>query len=78
MYEEGLKYEATNAQLVESLTKVKEKLMSDAAGSAFKNPFSDPKFLANLAMNPNTRNLLGDPEISKLLQDLQRNPNDLQ
>jgi hypothetical protein len=52
--------------------------MSDAAGGAFKNPFSDPKFLANLAMNPNTRNLLSDPEVSKLLQDLQRNPNDLQ
>lgn len=78
VYEEGLKYEANNAQLVESLNKVKDKLMSDAAGGAFKNPFSDPKFLANLAMNPNTRNLLSDPEVSKLLQDLQRNPNDLQ
>ncbi len=78
MYEEGLKFDQTNAQLVESLNKVKDKLVNEAAAGSFKNPFSDPKFLANLAMNPKTRHLLGDPEIQKLLQDLQRNPNDLQ
>lgn len=80
MYEEGLKYDKTNAQLVESLNKVNERLTADASAGAFggmRNPFADPKFLANLAMNPKTRNLLNDPEVAKLLADMQRNPNEI-
>jgi hypothetical protein len=62
--------------LIEALDKVKSKA-ADPLGGAYKNPFSDPKFLANLAMNPKTRGMLSDPEIQHLLQDLQKNPNDI-
>ncbi len=77
VYEEGLKYDANNAQLVEALEKVKSKASDPMAGAGYKNPFGDPKFLANLAMNPKTRGMLSDPEIQILLQDLQKNPNDI-
>lgn len=76
VYEEGLQYDSSNVQLRDSLGKVKERL--NEAQNDFKNPFSNPQFLANLASNPKTRALLGDPEMQQLLQGLQQNPNDLQ
>lgn len=81
-YEEGLKYDAANEQLKTALKNCKDNL--EAPGGGFTlggpggmNPFADPKFLANLAMNPNTRKLLADPEVQELLKGLQKNPNDI-
>lgn len=78
-YQEGLKYDAGNEQLKEALRNCKEQSQksSGPTGMAGLNPFSDPKFLANLAMNPKTRELLGDKEVQDLLKDLQKNPNDI-
>jgi stress-induced-phosphoprotein 1 len=81
-YEEGLKFDANNEQLKEALANCKDNLDSSSfmfpgAGGPGGNPFADPKFLANLAMNPKTRALLADPEVQGLLQGLQKNPNDI-
>ena len=81
-YEEGLKFDANNEQLKEALLNCKDNLDSSSfpgvggLGGA-GNPFADPKFLANLAMNPKTRELLGDPEVQTLLKGLQKNPGDI-
>jgi len=75
VYEEGLQFDSSNAQLVESLNKVKEKL-EDPMKSA-KNPFSSQNLVANLAASPQGRALLSDPEIIGLIQGLQKNPNDI-
>lgn len=85
-YQEGLKYDSNNEQLKEALKVCKDNLESSqfsfggpggAAGGAGMNPFSDPRFLANLAMNPKTRELLSDPEVQNLVKSLQKNPNDI-
>ena len=79
-YEQGLKFDATNEQLKEALKNCKDNLEMPSfggdAGGVF-NPFADPKMLANLAMNPKTRELLKDPEILNLITSLQKNPNDI-
>ena len=77
-YEAGLKLDPSNAQLKEALENCQANL-SEPMGfpGAGQNPFSDPRFLANLAMNPKTRDLLGDPEVQQLLKSLQKNPNDI-
>lgn len=75
VYEEGLKFDSANAQLVESLNKVKEKLEDPM--KSFQNPFASQNLLANLAASPQGRALLGDPEVIGLIQDLQKNPNDI-
>lgn len=81
-YEEGLKYDPNNDLLKSALNNCKSNLDSEPGFSfggpgAGMNPFADPKFLANLAMNPNTRKLLADPEVQELLKGLQKNPNDI-
>jgi stress-induced-phosphoprotein 1 len=81
-YEEGLTHDSSNEQLRDALKNCKDQLKSGgggggAAGLSGLNPFSDPKFLANLAMNPKTRDLLNDKEVQELLKDLQKNPNDI-
>ena len=85
-YEAGLAVDPSNEQLKEALKNCKDNLDSASSfsspfggggGAGGFNPFADPKFLANLAMNPNTRDLLGDPEVQALVQGLQRNPNDI-
>ena len=85
-YEEGLKLDPTNEQLKEALKNCKQNLEgpkfgggmgSGMGGGMGGNPFADPKFLASLAMNPKTRELLGDPEVQELLKGLSKNPNDI-
>lgn len=85
-YEDGLKYDASNEQLKEALKNCKQNLEAPKFGAGMGgggmggmggNPFADPKFLANLAMNPKTRELLGDPEVQELLKGLSKNPNDI-
>jgi stress-induced-phosphoprotein 1 len=85
-YEEGLKFDANNQQLQEALTNCKNNLDSESSFNPFggmgggpggMNPFADPRFLANLAMNPKTRGLLADPEVQELVKGLQKNPGDI-
>jgi len=79
-YQEGLKFDASNDQLKTALSECLKRLEEPSGGGMPPmggNPFADPKFLANLAMNPKTRGLLGDPEVKELLASLQKNPNDI-
>lgn len=78
-YEQGLKHDPSNQLLIDALKNCKDNLETPfgMGGGGGMNPFADPKFLANLAMNPKTRGLLNDPEIQSLLKDLQKNPNDI-
>lgn len=81
-YEVGLQLDPSNNQLKEALLKCKDNLDSQRFGGPGGdgpvgfNPFSDPRLLANLAMNPKTRDLLNDPEVQNLVQGLQKNPDD--
>jgi hypothetical protein len=79
-YQEGLKIDPSNAQLNEAIANCKEHLRQPPSftlggGGADGNPFSDPKLLASLAMNPKTRDLIADKEVQDLLRGLQKNPN---
>lgn len=85
-YEEGLKFDSNNEQLKDALSNCKNNLESSsfggfpgagAGGPAGMNPFADPRFLANLAMNPKTRELMADPEVQVLLKGLQKNPSEI-
>lgn len=80
-YKEGLKIDPSNAQLNEAIANCKDHLKQPPSftlgGGADGNPFSDPKLLAALAMNPKTRDLIADKEVQDLLKGLQKNPNDI-
>ncbi|CAF2777422.1 unnamed protein product [Rotaria sp. Silwood2] len=73
VYEEGLKVDPNNQQLLSDL----ETARKDAAGSAAGglNFFSDPQFLTQLMTNPRARELLKDPETAMLMKMMQQNPN---
>jgi stress-induced-phosphoprotein 1 len=81
-YQEGLKVDPSNAQLTEAVANCKDHLRAPPSftlggGGSDGNPFSDPKLLASLAMNPKTRDLVADKEVQELLKGLQKNPNDI-
>ncbi|EPY50621.1 chaperone activator Sti1 [Schizosaccharomyces cryophilus OY26] len=79
-YEEGLKFDPRNAQLLNGLKSV-EAAQSSAGGDGGFNPFAkmtsqlnDPKFIEKLASNPETSSLLGDAGFMTKLQNIQKNP----
>jgi stress-induced-phosphoprotein 1 len=82
-YQQGLKHDPSNEQLKEALANCQDNLEASqfeaggGGGAAGFNPFGNPNFLANLAMNPKTRDLLSDPEVQELVKSLQKNPNDI-
>lgn len=79
-YNEGLKIDPNNQQLMDALKNCKENFRQPSfnlGGGAGGNPFADPKMLAALAANPKTRELIADPEVQALLMGLQKNPNDI-
>lgn len=78
-YEEGLKLDPTNQQIMEALREVKNQKMSETngvGGDFFSrmNPFSDPNIFVRLQMDPRTQPLLKDPSYVQLIKDLQTNP----
>lgn len=84
-YEQGLKHDASNAQLKSGLASV-EKAMQQEAGGGFpgaggEDPaaglgrmFNDPQLLQKLAANPKTSSYLSDPSFMAKIQQLQKNP----
>lgn len=80
-YEEGLKHDANNAQLLNGLKSVEAAQTQAASGAGGFNPFaklgsqlSDPKFMEKLASNPETASLLADSAFMAKLQKIQQNP----
>ncbi|KAG6026436.1 hypothetical protein E4U19_002648 [Claviceps sp. Clav32 group G5] len=79
-YEQGLKHDASNAQLKSGLASV-EKAMQHESGGLGADPtgglgqmFNDPNMIQKLANNPKTSAYLADPSFMAKLQQMQRNP----
>ncbi|CAF2386234.1 unnamed protein product [Rotaria sp. Silwood2] len=73
VYEEGLKIDSNNQQLLTDLeTARKDAAKSSANGLSF---FSDPQFMNQLLTNPKARELLKDPETAMLMKMMQEQPN---
>ena len=72
-YEEGLKIDPTNQQMITDLENVRK----DAAGSSSNGLgfFSDPQFIAQMMSNPKAQELLKDPETAMLMRLMQQQPN---
>ncbi|CAF3765160.1 unnamed protein product [Rotaria sp. Silwood1] len=74
VYEEGLKIDPNNQQLLADL-ETAQKDMSGGAAAGGLNFFNDPQFLTQLMTNPRARELLKDPETAMLMKMMQQNPN---
>jgi len=73
VYEEGLKIDPNNQQLLTDLeTAQKDAGLPSAGGLGF---FSDPKFITQIMTNPKARELLKDPETAMLMKLMQQQPN---
>jgi stress-induced-phosphoprotein 1 len=73
VYEEGLKIDPNNQQLLTDLETARADASGPSAGGL--NFFSDPKFLNQLMSNPRARELLKDPETAMLMKLMQQQPN---
>lgn len=75
-YEEGLKIDSNNKDLLADLEKArklaKTKPIADEVGF-----FSDPQFIHQLVTNPKAQELLKDPETARLMKQLQDQPNNV-
>ncbi|KAF4592405.1 heat shock protein [Ophiocordyceps camponoti-floridani] len=79
-YEEGLKHDASNAQLKSGLASV-QKAMQQEAGKLAPFPqgmFNDPNLMQKLAANPKTSSFLADPTFLARLRQIQSNPSNVQ
>ncbi|KAK7416761.1 Hsp90 cochaperone [Neonectria magnoliae] len=84
-YEEGLKHDASNAQLKNGLASVKKAMEAEVGGPAeglgdpmggLGQMFNDPNLIQKLAKNPKTSSFLADPSFMAKLQSVQKNPQD--
>ncbi|GAO15712.1 hypothetical protein UVI_02018750 [Ustilaginoidea virens] len=79
-YEEGLKHDASNAQLKSGLTSVQKAIQQESGGfggdptGGLGQMFNDPNLVQKLASNPKTSAFLADPTFMAKLQQMQRNP----
>jgi stress-induced-phosphoprotein 1 len=73
VYEEGLKIDPNNQQLLTDLETARKDASGSSAGGL--NFFSDPQFLSQLMSNPKARELLKDPETAMLMRLMQQQPN---
>jgi stress-induced-phosphoprotein 1 len=72
VYEEGLKLDPNNQQLLNDLETARRDASGPAGGGL--NFFSDPQFLTQLMTNPKARELLKDPETAMLVKMMQQQP----
>lgn len=69
----GLKLDPSNAALQSGL-KAAEQAAAAGAGGGIGSMFSSPDFMAKLAMNPETRGFLEQPDFMAMLKSIQTNP----
>jgi len=76
-YEEGLKHEPTNQQLLDGLKEVKMAAEAeDSMGMGGLGPlFSQPDVFAKLTADPRTRSLMANPNFVAKIKKLQSDPN---
>ncbi|KAM5355333.1 hypothetical protein ACJ41O_001979 [Fusarium nematophilum] len=82
-YEEGLKHDASNAQLKNGLASVQKAMESEVGGGAdpsggLGQMFNDPNMMQKLASNPKTSGFLADPSFMAKLQSIKQNPQNAQ
>ncbi|XP_072032482.1 stress-induced-phosphoprotein 1-like [Amphiura filiformis] len=77
-YEEGLKYDANNKQLLNGVADCKKHLTGPAGSQPIGNPFTGPGVMDRLSKDPRTKTWLeNDPSYRTLIQDLQTDPSKL-
>ncbi|KAK9903222.1 hypothetical protein WJX75_000014 [Coccomyxa subellipsoidea] len=74
-YEKGLEVDPSNEQFKEGLEDAKEAKEGGRPGGL--GGLFGPEFLGRLATNPQTQHLLSQPDFLNMLQDLGRNPNNM-
>ncbi|XP_071078815.1 stress-induced-phosphoprotein 1-like [Haliotis cracherodii] len=78
VYEEGLKLDPSNKQLLDGLEDAKKHLTGPAGSQPVTNPFAMPDLFDKLEANPKTREFLKQPDYRMMMAALQKNPNSLQ
>ncbi|XP_046364291.2 stress-induced-phosphoprotein 1-like [Haliotis rufescens] len=78
VYEEGLKLDPSNKQLLDGLEDAKKHLTGPAGSQPITNPFAMPDLFDKLEANPKTREFLKQPDYRMMMAALQKNPNSLQ
>ena len=80
-YEEGLKLDASNAQLKSGLASVQKAMQQETGGedpgAGIAKMFNDPNLIQKLAANPKTSSMLSDPTFMAKLQDIKQNPSNM-
>mmetsp|Transcript_5922 Transcript_5922/g.10655 ORF Transcript_5922/g.10655 Transcript_5922/m.10655 type:complete len:570 (-) Transcript_5922:96-1805(-) len=72
-YNKGLELDPNNSALQNGL-KAAEQAASSGAGGGIGAMFGSPDFIAKLAMNPETRGFLQQPDFMAMLKNIQTNP----
>ncbi|KAK9716432.1 hypothetical protein RND81_06G232800 [Saponaria officinalis] len=75
-YKKGLEFDPNNDALKSGLEDAR-RAAPRSAGSPFGDAFSGPEMWAKLTADPTTRAFLQQPDYVKMMQDLQKNPSNL-
>lgn len=74
-YEEGLKFDKNNKQLLDGVKSASKYLTGPAGSQPLGSPFGDlPTMLKQLSSDPRTKDYLSQPDYLPLLQNLSTNP----
>lgn len=76
-YKKGLEFDPSNEALKSGLADAQAASRSRAASSPFGNIFQGPELWAKLTADPKTRLYLQQPDFVKMIQDVQKNPNNI-
>lgn len=76
-YKKGLEFDPSNEALKSGLADAQAASRSRVASSPFGNIFQGPELWAKLTADPKTRLYLQQPDFVKMIQDVQKNPNNI-
>eukprot|EP01018_Ginkgo_biloba_P037009 Gb_26337 [translate_table: standard] len=76
-YKKGLELDPSNEGLKSGLADAQAATRSRPSSSPFGNIFQGPELWAKLTADPKTRMFLQQPDFVKMIQDVQRNPNNI-
>lgn len=76
-YKKGLELDPTNEGLKSGLADAQASSRSRPSASPFGNIFQGPELWAKLTADPKTRLFLQEPDFVRMMQDLQKNPNNM-
>nr|ABK24283.1 unknown [Picea sitchensis] len=76
-YKKGLELDPSNEALKSGLADAQAASRSRAPSSPFGNIFQGPELWAKLTADPKTRMFLQQPDFVKMIQDVQKNPNNM-